>query len=106
MLLSRILNDMNYNDEYRIIAEKPFRYLALTASNLKDEHAVFLDDVKYADSIKKNVSMVITTKGVAEGLRARRMEYVLQANQENYSLKYIIISLTKKIMQEINYRRN
>jgi acetyltransferase-like isoleucine patch superfamily enzyme len=70
MLLSRILNDMNYNDEYRIIAEKPFRYLALTASNLKDEHAVFLDDVKYADSIKKNVSMVITTKGVAEGLKS------------------------------------
>lgn len=61
MLLSNILEDMNYSKEYNIIDEEPFEYLALTASELQETTCVFLDTPKHVRDIKDNVRMIITT---------------------------------------------
>lgn len=68
MQLSEVLKKMQYSQSYRIIGEKPFKYLALTASKLNEASCVFLDDLKYADSIKNNVNMVITTEEISTKL--------------------------------------
>ncbi len=60
MLISDILKKMMYSNEYTIINEKPFEFLALTGSDIEQPNCVFLQDEKYIDSIKNSVSMVIT----------------------------------------------
>lgn len=61
MLLSEILEAMEFTGDYLCINEKPFEYLALTASGLAQPCCVFLDAADYINSISENVSMVLTT---------------------------------------------
>ncbi len=62
MLLSEVLAEMDYQDLVSFVNEKPFKYLALTESNIDYENCVFLDSSKFIDSIDRNVSMVLTTE--------------------------------------------
>jgi acetyltransferase-like isoleucine patch superfamily enzyme len=62
VLLSKILNEMAYPEEYRTINEKAFKHLALTESNIDQENCVFIDADKYVDGISETVTMVLTTK--------------------------------------------
>lgn len=65
MLIISILKEMSYAGDYRIVNEKQFSYLALTASKLEYPNCVFLDSEKYIDTIGDTVSMVITTEELA-----------------------------------------
>ncbi len=65
MLMSEILKEMRYCYGYSIVGEKPFEYLALIESELEQPHCVYIDNEKYIDSIKENVSMVITMDKIA-----------------------------------------
>lgn len=68
MLLSEILNQMGCT-EYKVEAEKSFRFLALSASNLTDPHCIFLDNEKYLTGLSKHVTMIITNLELAPCLR-------------------------------------
>lgn len=71
MLLSSILNEMNYRDPYEIKNEKEFKYLALTASEIDFANCTFLDNVKYIDSINLSAIMVITTFELADRFKGK-----------------------------------
>lgn len=62
MLLSEILEQIPFNEGYRIINEKPFQYLALTASDISKPNCVFLDSEKYIENISDSVSMILTVE--------------------------------------------
>jgi len=64
MLLSKILETMGYVENYKLINEKSFDYLALTESEIKYSNCVFLDSDKYIDKIKGSVRMVLTTEEI------------------------------------------
>jgi len=66
MLISKVLNDSLISDEYLFINEKHFYHLGLTDSMLDRATCVFIDDEKYINSIKGNVSMIITTQEIYE----------------------------------------
>lgn len=68
MLLSELLEQIPYTENYKIIDERPFRYLALSASNINNPNCVFLDSEKYIDSISGSVTMVLTVDGLAPKL--------------------------------------
>jgi UDP-3-O-[3-hydroxymyristoyl] glucosamine N-acyltransferase len=56
---------MDFSGDYQCIDEKPFDYLALTASGLSQPSCVFLDSADYIGSITGNVTMVLTTAEVS-----------------------------------------
>lgn len=60
MILSKILEEMSYPKVYRIVNEQPFEYLSLTVSELEKSCCVFLDSMKYINTIGNFVSMIIT----------------------------------------------
>ncbi len=68
MLLSEILEQIPYTENYKIINEKPFSYLALSASSISDPNCTFLDSEKYIDNISESVTMVLTVDGLAPKL--------------------------------------
>lgn len=67
-LLSEILKGMNFDDKYQINNEKPFKYLALTASELNETFCVFIDNIKFTSVIPEHVSMILTTDDVADAI--------------------------------------
>jgi acetyltransferase-like isoleucine patch superfamily enzyme len=62
MLLSVILNEMGYQGIYKLINEKHFKYLALTASEIEEPNCIYLDTHQHIENIKDSVSMVLTTE--------------------------------------------
>lgn len=64
-LLSDILKRMNLNSKYRIENEKPFKYLALTASVLDEPSCIFIDNKRFTSNIPKHSSMILVTDEVA-----------------------------------------
>lgn len=71
MLLSEIFSDNTTLGNAVIKDEKHFDYLGLTASDVDNLLCVFLDNEKYLDDIKDNVSMVITTEIISKLLENR-----------------------------------
>lgn len=69
MLISDLLSEIEYNEDLEIKNEKPFRYLALTASDIEYPVCVFLDSSKHINGIKQNVRMIITTRELAPYLQ-------------------------------------
>ena len=65
MLLSEILKRSVVDFPCRVEKEKEFTYLALAATYLDKPTCTFLDNGKYADSIKDNVSVLLTTEELA-----------------------------------------
>lgn len=61
--ISEILRD-NPNFSFALQREKPFRYLALSASVLDQPVCIFLDSIKYITDIKPHVTMIITTQEI------------------------------------------
>lgn len=64
MILSEILKYVLNSNEYEIIREKEFDYLALTDSKLDSPNCIFLDNEKFISHINLTVSMILTTKGM------------------------------------------
>lgn len=60
MLISNILEEMKFSGRYKIMSEKPFDYLALTESTIRQSNCVYVEDEKYIDSVKGSVTMVLT----------------------------------------------
>lgn len=71
MLLSVVLEEMQYTGKYKMVNEKAFYYLALIESNVDKANCTFLDSVKYTDGIKDSVSMVLTTEEAASNISNR-----------------------------------
>lgn len=72
MLLSEILEQMGFAKNYKIINEKPFEYLALTASEIIQPNCVFLDSEKYIAAISDSVSMVLTVEELVSVLSDKK----------------------------------
>lgn len=68
MLLSDVLKDMGYTGTYKLINEKHFKYLALTAQEIDETNCVFLDSGKFLNDIKDSVVMVLTTEELVSSL--------------------------------------
>jgi UDP-3-O-[3-hydroxymyristoyl] glucosamine N-acyltransferase len=62
ILLSESLDKIKDISDFIIIREKPFKYLALSASNINEETCIFIDNIKFITDIKSNVRMIITTE--------------------------------------------
>ncbi|NMA92719.1 MAG: UDP-3-O-(3-hydroxymyristoyl)glucosamine N-acyltransferase [Firmicutes bacterium] len=60
MLISELLKEMAYPGRYRIVRERPFKYLALTDSEVNQSNCIYLEGEKYLERIKDRVTMVIT----------------------------------------------
>ncbi|MDM8212018.1 UDP-3-O-(3-hydroxymyristoyl)glucosamine N-acyltransferase [Mediterraneibacter glycyrrhizinilyticus] len=71
MLLSEILKDMDYPENYEIPVDNSFEVLALTASVITAPSCIFLDSEKYLDDIKENMEMICCTENVAAKLMER-----------------------------------
>jgi len=69
MKISELLQELDEKElKFQIYNEKSFNCLALVASNLEESTCIFIDDNKYINSIKNNVTMIITTEDLRGGL--------------------------------------
>ncbi len=66
ILLSELIPKIQDHQNVEVSNEKPFQYLALSASKITEPVCIFLDSEKYVSDIKDNVSMVITTKEISK----------------------------------------
>lgn len=71
MLLSELLQEMRFDEPYRIAGERPFDALALCASDLAGDSLIFLDGEEYLPSVKPSVTMALTTETLADRLLER-----------------------------------
>lgn len=68
MLVSRVLEQMRFDQPYCISNEREFKILALCATETDQESLIFIDGEAYLPSIKPNVTMVLTTQALSERL--------------------------------------
>ncbi len=64
MLLSSLMKQIGYSGKYEIINEKPFKYLALIESTIKQPNCVYIEDEKYIYGIKDTVALIVTTEKI------------------------------------------
>lgn len=70
MFLNTILKNMSY-ENYDIMNEQEIECLALAASELDKKVCIFLDNEKFANDIKSNVAMVLTTQEMKEKISCK-----------------------------------
>lgn len=84
MLISEILEDMSYTETYKIVNEQSFEYLSLTVSELEQSCCVFLDSIKYINTIGDFVSMVITKEELVPELINKQFGLCIVENPREF----------------------
>lgn len=68
MRLGEILEIMSFEEECEIINDQGFEVFALVSSEIEKKSCVFLDNLRFLNDIKENVSMICTTAEVKKEL--------------------------------------
>ena len=68
MLISSLLNSLNLHDECEVLNEKEFDCFARATTIVEGKKCIFLVDRKYIKNVDDTVSMVITTREIANEL--------------------------------------
>lgn len=68
MLLSDILKNAEFCNDYQIVEERAFDTLALCSTRITERVCSFIDDLRYVDSVSDNVTMLITTPDIGKEL--------------------------------------
>ncbi|MCL2488289.1 MAG: UDP-3-O-(3-hydroxymyristoyl)glucosamine N-acyltransferase [Oscillospiraceae bacterium] len=99
MKLSHILPEMGFSDA-RIINEKDFTYLALSASGIPQPHCIFLDSEKYIPDIAGTVTMVIAAPALENQLVSEQYGLCITENPRE-----LFFSLHNFLSAREGYRR-
>ncbi len=84
MLISKLVNKNVINEDFTLINEIEFDFLALTADIVNFRKCIFINDKKYIHEIDKSTSMVITTNELLKEIRQYEGGFCVTENPKNF----------------------